>query len=348
MSVKLPDARSLSAEVLEAFRLRAIHAVEELGLAQTEVARILGVSPEVVNRWCAAYRQAGLEALQAGPQGRPVGSGRALSDRQGAVIRRTLRTRTPPDCGLGWATWSRAAVAELIERRYDVSLTVQAVGVYLRRWGFTPQKPAHQAREQDDDEVEGFIHNTLVTVLKRAKREGAELHFSDEVGVRVGDQIGASYAPEGQTPVLSVPKTHLAQNVISSVTPEGQLRYWLFPGTLNSQKFITFLKHLIDHSTHKIYLFADHHPAHEATCVQQWLDKRHERIELVWLPRYAPECNPDEFFNNDLKQQLQRISLPTTQSQLTATIRHILDHIAEFPERIQGYFQQADLQCVMT
>jgi transposase-like protein len=78
MSVKLPDARSLSAEVLEAFRLRAIHAVEELGLAQTEVARILGVSPEVVNRWCAAYRQAGLEALQAGPQGRPVGSGRAL------------------------------------------------------------------------------------------------------------------------------------------------------------------------------------------------------------------------------------------------------------------------------
>jgi transposase len=348
MALELPDARSLSPETLEALRVRAIHAVEELGLAQKQVAQILGVSPEVVNRWCAAYRQAGVEALEARRRGRALGSGRALSEQQGKEIRQTLQTRTPRACGLGWANWSRAAVAELIDQRYGLSLTVQAVGVYLRRWGFTPQKPARQAREQDEDEVREFVEETLPQVVERAKTEEGELHFSDEVGVRVGDQIGASYAPKGQTPVLAVPKTHLEQNVISSVTPEGRLHYWLFPGTLNSQKFITFLDQLIAHSARKIYLFIDRHPAHEAARVEQWLAEHPEQIEIVWLPRYAPECNPDEFLNNDLKQQLKQTPLPATQPELQDLIQNILDPIADIPERIKGYFTQADIPCLVS
>lgn len=344
MTFELPDARGLSPEVLEALRLRAIHAVEELGLAQKQVAQILGVSAEVVNRWCAAYRQAGVEALEARPQGRPLGVGRALSEEQGEAIQQTLRTGTPQDCGLGWPCWSRAAVAALIEQRYGVSLTVQAVGIYLKRWGFTPQKPARQAREQDPDEVDEFIHHTLPVLVERARREGAEVQFSDEVGVRVGDQIGASYAPQGQTPIIPVPKTHIAQNVISSVSAEGEVRYALFSGAFNAEVFIGFLAHLIEHSERKIYLVIDRHPVHKAARVEQWLTEHQERIELVWLPPYAPECNPDEFFNNDLKQQLQRTSLPASQSQLKATLRNLLDHIAQFPERVKGYFKQAGIQ----
>ena len=44
-----------------------------------------------------------------------------------------------------FALWTRGAVMHLIERECAVKSKVRAVGNYLKRWGFTPQK-ADQAR----------------------------------------------------------------------------------------------------------------------------------------------------------------------------------------------------------
>jgi hypothetical protein len=90
------------------------------------------------------------------------------------------------------------------------------------------------------------------------------LHFLDAVGAQVHDQIGTSYAPAGETPVQTVPKTPIEQNVISSVTPDGELVYWAFPGTMKAETFIDFLKQLVAEASTKIIVFADPHPAHEA------------------------------------------------------------------------------------
>lgn len=96
-----------------------------------------------------------------------------------------------------------------------VALTLQGVGKYLRRWGLTPQKPARHSREQDPKEVREFMEQTLPDAQEQAEEEGATLHVLDEVGAQAQDQIGTSYAPAGETPVQTIPKTHIEQNVIS-------------------------------------------------------------------------------------------------------------------------------------
>ena len=53
MAISLPDARELSDDVLEAVRLRALRGCE-LGLAEAEVADLLGVCRETVSRWWSA------------------------------------------------------------------------------------------------------------------------------------------------------------------------------------------------------------------------------------------------------------------------------------------------------
>ena len=58
MAISLPDARQLSDEVLEALRLRALRGCE-MGLTQAAVAELLGVWPETVSRWWAAYTTRG-------------------------------------------------------------------------------------------------------------------------------------------------------------------------------------------------------------------------------------------------------------------------------------------------
>src|ERR1700747_3718674 len=94
MALSLPDARELSDEVLEALRLRALHGCE-LGFTETEMAEILGVCRETACRWWCAYFQSGLDALLHERLGRPLGSGRALSDAQADRIQQLLRTQRP-------------------------------------------------------------------------------------------------------------------------------------------------------------------------------------------------------------------------------------------------------------
>lgn len=72
MSTELPDGRSESNEVLEALRLRAVHARQQ-GYAIVDIAAILGIRAETISRWCSSYEQNGDEGLPKARTGRPVG-----------------------------------------------------------------------------------------------------------------------------------------------------------------------------------------------------------------------------------------------------------------------------------
>src|SRR5712691_9974998 len=99
MAVLLPDARLLSDDILQALRLRALHGCE-LGFTEADVADLLGVSRETVSRWWSAYAARGLDALPQERSGRPLGSGRLLSDQQASHIQRLLDNHSPDDLSI--------------------------------------------------------------------------------------------------------------------------------------------------------------------------------------------------------------------------------------------------------
>src|SRR5436853_6908374 len=99
MAISLPDARELSDEVLKALRLRALRGCE-LGLSEVQVAELLGVAREIVCRWWSAYADRGAPAPPPRRPGRPVGSGRALSDAPADSLQRLLRTPQPAASGV--------------------------------------------------------------------------------------------------------------------------------------------------------------------------------------------------------------------------------------------------------
>src|SRR6478735_3215014 len=96
MAIELPDGRSEPNDVLEALRLRAVHA-RELGYAVVDIAAILGVREETVSRWCSRYDRGGREALPGDRTGRPIGSGRLLDAEQEQGIREAIETRCPEE-----------------------------------------------------------------------------------------------------------------------------------------------------------------------------------------------------------------------------------------------------------
>jgi transposase len=338
MAIELPDGRRESNDVLEALRLRAVQA-RERGYAVIDIAAILGVRQETVSRWCSRYNQGGQEALPGDRTGRPIGSGRLLDEDQERAIPQVIETKSPQELGIKSALWTRQAVRELIAQRAGLRLPIRTVGEYLRRWGFTPQKPVRKAYKQDPVAVAQWLEATYPAIERRAAEEGGEIHWGDETGVRSTCQHGRGYARPGVTPELTVPGSRFSVNMISTITNQGKVRWMIYTGKMNAALFIIFLTRLIDGATKKVFLIVDNLSVHEAAAVDQWLADKVDRIEVFYLPKYAPERNPDEYLNCDVKANINTDGLPKDREELRGKLRRFMQKLGKLPARVASYFE---------
>jgi transposase len=343
MAIELPDARQLSDEILAALRLRALRGCE-LGYTEAEVAELLGVGREAVSRWWSAYARDGLDALPHDRSGRPEGSGRLLSDGQADLIQRLLRTHSPEEFGIAAPLWSRRAVRDLIRQQCHVALAVRTVGLYLRRWGFTPKRPRRHGRDQDPEEVREWLDETYPAIAARAAAEGAEIFFGDEVGVAADPHPGRGYAPRGEPATTEVPDPHLRANQIAAVSNTGAVRFMTYTGTMTAAVFLLFLQRLVRSTTGKVFLIVDQRRAHLTPAVFAWLAEHQDRLEVFYRPAYAPELNPDEYLNQDLKGQVNAQGLPHTQQETRAHLLAFMRKLLHLPERIRSYFLHPKVQ----
>lgn len=332
------DSRRLPLDALNERRRRAVKTRLQ-GTSLKDTATQCEMSRTTVIAASKAYEAGGWKAVDVDRGGRPTGSGRTLSVEQEREVQRLIRDRTPDQLKMVYALWTRQAVAELIRERYGIELAVRTMGLYLGRWGFTPQKPMKKAYEQSPAAVKKWLVEEYPAIAASARVEGAEIHWGDETGLRSDDVRGRSYAPLGQTPVIRVNDKRHGLSVISTVTNKGQMRWKVFDGALDSAILIDFLRRLIKDAGRKIYLILDNLRVHHSKLVKAWLAEHKSEIEIFYLPSYSPELNPNEMANADLKQAVTTLAPARTKLQLVkATSRH-LRSVQRKPERIRSYFQ---------
>jgi transposase len=343
MSFYLPDARSLTDEVLEALRLRAIRGCE-LGLSECTIADLLGVSRQTVCQWWSDFRSGGLDALPHNRTGRPVGSGRTLSDEQELHLQDILDNKNPEQAGVAAALWTRPAVRELIYKEYGVRMPVRTVGSYLARWGYTCKKPIRHAQKQDAEEVANWLKTAYPAIKTRARLEDAEILWGDETGIAADQHPGRGYARKGHPVTMEVPDSHIRVNMIAAISNEGHLRFMTYKVSLSAELFLVFLQRLIADSERKIFLIVDHLKSHEAEAVQQWQEAHRNEIELFYLPRRAPELNADEYLNLELKSNLHKASLPSNLATLCRRVQSFMRRIRRLTGHIKSYFQHPKVE----
>src|SRR5690606_26891532 len=132
-------------------------------------------------------------------------------------IKSLIMDRTPDQLKLDYALWTRKAVMELITQETGIELAIRSVGNYLAAWGFTPQKPARKAYEQNPAQVEKWLKEEYPAIQAKAKAEDAEIYWGDETGLRTDAQHGRGYAPKGQTLVLKLNAKRESTNMISAI-----------------------------------------------------------------------------------------------------------------------------------
>lgn len=330
------DARFLSPEAQAEIRLRVLDALRE-GMTQAQAARTFGVSRWSVVQWAKACRQAGEQALAAKPRGRRTGEAGKLSAKQSERMRKLVVGKMPDQLKLPFYLWTRAAVRELIKRECAVHLSLPAVGGYLKRWGLTVQRPVKRAYERNDEAVAQWLAQVYPQIASRAKRERARIYWGDETGLRSDDVRGRSFAPKGQPAVVNVPGRRFGCNVISALTNKGEMSFMVFEGRFQAEQFIGFCQRLIKQSPSKVFLIVDGHPVHRSRKVKDWLEPRSHQIELFFLPGYAPELNPDELLNGDIKRAIGQ-ARPRDRDAMKAATRKWLHRRQKQPDVLAKFF----------
>lgn len=336
--MKTRDGRKLGSEAQLELRRRAV-ALRKRGHKHAEIAEMLAVSESGVRKWWALYRRGGMRALQLGQRGRRTGVCRRLTPEQERVIRRMITDKTPEQLKMPFALWTRQAVQELIERTFDIILPVRSVGRYLSRWGFTPQRPRKRAYDQQPKAVKQWLRQIYPDIAKRARTEGAMIHWCDQTGISSADHRGRGYAPLGRTPVVGTKAARFSASMISAITNRGKLRFMVYQRGLKIATFIKFLRRLVRSSDQKVFLIVDNLQVHRSKKVRIWTEKHHKNIELFFLPPYCPELNPDEYLNNVVKSQVRNKPAPHCRAELNDNLRRCMYSNQRRPLLIQNLFK---------
>jgi transposase len=192
-------------------------------------------------------------------------------------------------------------VQTLILEKMGVELCLTSVGKLLASLEITPQKPLRRAYERDPVAVERWRMEAYPKLRKRAKKLGAMIFFLDEAGFQSDPPLGRTYGLKGHTPVVASSGQRQSINVISAVNASGAFWAATYPGKLNAETFVIFLRNFMKGRRTKVFLVVDGHPAHKATAVKNYVAETKGRLELYFLPPYAPDLNPDEFVWNYMK-----------------------------------------------
>ncbi|MFG2525121.1 IS630 family transposase [Streptomyces sp. NPDC048527] len=317
--------------------MRAVAALVA-GRDREDVASVFGVSLRAVDNWWAKWQAGGRKALLARTKGRPVAVHQVLGEAEQAAVRQAVLDHRPCDVGLVGQLWTRRLVGDLIAKLYRLRLTEPGIGKYLKRWGLSFQRPDKRAVEQDPKAVARWHERTWPAIRARAKAEGGEILFADQVGIRSDQVTGRTWGEKGRTPIVRRTGNRFSVNAMSAINTKGRMHFMVFAGTFDSAVMCRFLARLVGHFDHKIHLVVDGHFAHRSKKVKDWLTDHAEEIEPHFLPPYSPELNPDELVNADLKHSLPKSHRARNQAELAAETRRFFHRRQRQPHIVRGYF----------
>ncbi len=170
------DTRTLPIAVVNERRRQAVKLRIE-GVMLKDIVRITELSPTTIIAAHKTYLEGGWKAVPVSAGGRPVGDGRTLSPDQEKLIQAKICDHTPDQLKLEFALWSREAVGDLIEIETGIKMPVRTVGHYLKRWGFTPQKPIRRFYEQKPEAVNKWLKEDYPAIAQEAKESGGEIFW---------------------------------------------------------------------------------------------------------------------------------------------------------------------------
>lgn len=305
------------------------------GLDADRIAEIMNVSRSSVFDWVWKYHQGGLAAISTKfASGRPT----VLEDSEMIRLYVMINGKDPRAYSFGLALWTRALIRDLITKTFGKEVSLVTVGRILKKLGMSAQRPLYRSWKQDPARVARWKREEYPAIKARAAAVGATILFADEASVRTDYHAGTTWAPIGQTPVVTGSAVRHAVKMVSAIGQRGELSFQVHEGTMNAERFIEFLASLVHDFDTPVFLVVDGSSVHKASIVTDYVASTQGRLELFFLPPYSPELNPDEWVNKNVKHDRIARAVPVTRDELKAVAVDALERLKKCPGIVRGFF----------
>jgi transposase len=337
----LSDARKIPDDVMSYIRKIAVRAVVEFGWSPECVYKIFGISRSCLYDWLSSFRRGGYEALETRL---PPGAEPLITREMDVWLKWVVLSRTPSDYGYDTALWTCGILAALLAREFGVKVIGATVNAHLKKLELSYQVPRYRASEQDPVEIERFLNDTFPRVKRYAEKRGAEIAFEDEAGVHLDAHAGRTWGARGETPEVIATDKRGKFNILSIVTPEGNLQFSLKAGNIDSDTYIGFLKQLLTERKRLLILFVDHASFHGSKKVREFHRANRHRIRIYFFPGHAPEHNPTEQLWGEVKNNRIGRQPVKNKTDLKKRLNSALRSVQHNAKRILSFFQLPDTE----
>lgn len=182
------DGRNRTSSAQATIREQVVGFLKKKGGTQKQASEIFGLSQSGIEKVWRKYKTEGKRGICERKRG--VQGGKKINDKEAAEVRQLIKDKLPDQLKLSYGLWTREAVQQLIQNRYEIELSRWQVSRYLKSWGYTPQKPISKAFEQKPKKVKQWLEKEYPAIKKGAAKENAVIYFGDKTGMRSDHQAG--------------------------------------------------------------------------------------------------------------------------------------------------------------
>lgn len=332
--MKKSDGRSISHEVLEAYRYRAIELYRK-GKSVQEISFFFGIHRGSISLWIKTWKENGKLALKSKIA---LGPELKLNNDDKKQIISWLR-KSAMEFGFETPLWDCRRIQRMIKQELKKEIAISNLWENLRRWKLTPQKPDKVALERSQRKVNKWLREEWPKIEKHRRRWQAMLYFQDESAVSLAPVLGTTWSPKGKTPKVKVTGNRGSIAVSSAISPAGRMLFRIEKKTVNSETFIDFLRQITrNHKWRKIIIITDNSTAHTSAMTQEFLDQKKSRLAVYFLPTYSPDLNPDEEVWKYLKNVKLEAHQARNKKEFRPLIRAKMQSMQKKPNLIKSFF----------
>ena len=289
---ELYDAHRATRDKREADRIKAVVLLAN-GWTAEDVAEALLVEPNTVRNHFKCYREGGIDALRAIGTG-VGGSACALDAQQLADLDAHLQENV---------YLSAKEVAHWVKETFGVSYTESGMTAVLHRLGYVYKKPKLVPGKADAQAQREFLANDYKTI-NEDKGENDPVYFMDAVHPQHNPVIACGWIKRGEEQQIPANTGRQRLNINGAIDLESLEPVVRFDESINAESTIALFKQLeaLNVLAVVIYVICDNARYYRSKAVREYL--KTSRIELVFLPPYAPNLNLIERFWKFFKKKI--------------------------------------------
>ncbi len=140
-----------------------------------------------------------------------------------------------------------------------------------------------------------------------------------------------------ETPSITLNNSGHKFGVLGGISSDGEAHGEIIFGSITGSETVEFLKSILNRFENKITVVFDNGKNLKCSVVQEFVDSE-ERLEVVYLPPYAPDCNPIELLWAWIRRDLGSLFFSDVEALLVGWRSSWLE-VIKLPSLIQSFFR---------